>query len=138
MARPKKDKYIIDNLCKVIDNYTQEHIDNNKYPVLKECCIFNNLCYDYVIELQKKSKEEGDERLSRSIRRLLDWKEVLLERGGLSGSVNSNFAMFILKQPAHNWRDKPKEEEDNSQVVEALKLLGSVKEAVKKELENGE
>lgn len=136
MARPKKDKYIIENICKVIDNYVNEHIENKAYPILKECCILNDLYYDYVMELQRTSKEQGDERLSQSIRRLLDYKEVLLERGGLSGSVNSNFAMFILKQPAHNWKDKPKEEEDNNQIVEALKILGSVKEAVKKELEN--
>jgi len=80
----------------MIDEYT----DKTEFPIIKEVCFFNDWNYDYVMELQR-----GNEELSQSIKRLLTKKEIALERGVHAGTIDRTFAIFTLKQHAHNWSD---------------------------------
>lgn len=98
-GRPKKDKYKIDYMMNQINQYTEDA--NNIIPILKECCLLNDWNYDYVMELQRNNPE-----LSQSIKRLLDWKEVKLEQGALTGKFDKTMVIFTLKQPAHGWTDR--------------------------------
>lgn len=38
------------------------------------------------------------EQLSQSVKNLLGWREVMLERGGCNGSIDRTMAVFCLKQ----------------------------------------
>lgn len=90
-------RYDIDGMCKKIEKYIN---DNRKgVPILKECCLLNDWDYDYVITLQR-----GNEELKRSTRKILNWKEVQLEKGALSGKIDKTMAIFSLKQLG--WTDK--------------------------------
>ena len=94
MARPKTDKYNIDNMIKIIDEYTK----NTDLPILKEVCYKNKWNYDTIMKYQR-----DNELLMQSIKTLLDKKETQLERGGLLGKYNNTMAIFSLKQLG--WRD---------------------------------
>lgn len=94
MARPKSDKYNIETMISIIEEYTK----TIELPILKEVCYQNKWNYDYVMQLQRDNEE-----LSQSIKTLLDKKETQLERGGLSGKYNNTMAIFSLKQLG--WRD---------------------------------
>lgn len=110
-GRPKQDKYNIADMVKVIDDYT----DEVKFPILKECCLENNWEYDYVMKLQRNYDE-----LRQSIKRLLDKKEVILEKMMLSGKANVTACIFTLKQPAHGWSDKHEIQLDNDATVNII------------------
>lgn len=114
MARPKKAKYQLKNLCKIIDEYTNV----TSIPILKEVCYQNDLNYSYV--MQMRTKEENVE-LSNSIKRLLDKKEAQLERLGLIGKIDRGMAIFSLKQLG--WKDKPEQEDSIESIVQGMNTL---------------
>lgn len=114
MARPKKAKYQLKNLCKIIDEYT----NTTSIPILKEVCYQNDLNYSYV--MQMRTKEENVE-LSNSIKRLLDKKEAQLERLGLTGKIDRGMAIFSLKQLG--WKDKPEQEDSIESIVQGMNTL---------------
>lgn len=114
MARPKKAKYQLKNLCKIIDEYTNV----TSIPILKEVCYQNDLNYSYV--MQMRTKEENVE-LSNSIKRLLDKKEAQLERLGLTGKIDRGMAIFSLKQLG--WKDKPEQEDSIESIVQGMNTL---------------
>lgn len=114
MARPKKAKYQLKNLCKIIDEYTNK----TSIPILKEVCYQNDLNYSYV--MQMRTKEENVE-LSNSIKRLLDKKEAQLERLGLTGKIDRGMAIFSLKQLG--WKDKPEQEDSIESIVQGMNTL---------------
>jgi len=93
-GRPKKPKYNIKSMVKIIDEYT----DTAYIPILKECCFENNWGYDYVMELERKHEE-----LSQSIKRLKIKKEAVLEKMLYTGLNNTGY-IFSLKQLG--WRDR--------------------------------
>lgn len=117
-------------MCKHIDAYTKRIISAGGYPILKECCLENDWHYDYVMELQRTTRESGDTRLTQSIKTLLAHKEIILERGMISGSLNVTGCIFTLKQHSHGWTDRPKVDTDSEQVVEAFKILSTFKQKV--------
>lgn len=114
IARPPTGKYDIDKMIAIIDKYTNE----TTYPILKEVCFLNYWYYDFVMKLQREKEE-----LRQSIRRLLDKKEIQLEKGAISGQINTNFAIFTLKQPAHGWTDKPAEINNTSDALTQIKNI---------------
>jgi hypothetical protein len=114
MARPKKAKYQLKNLCKIIDEYTNV----TSIPILKEVCYQNDLNYSYV--MQMRTKEENVE-LSNSIKRLLDKKEAQLERLGLTGKIDRGMAIFSLKQLG--WKDKPEQEDSIESIAQGMNTL---------------
>lgn len=125
MGRITKPKYEIDYMLDKIYEYTE----TTELPILKEVCYLNNWNYDYV-----KQMEARDENLSHSIKRLLNKKEVELEKGGLCGKYNKTMAVFSLKQLG--WRDSI--EINNNEMMDK-KLAGIVKKLEKiKEQENEE
>lgn len=123
MARPKRLDvngevfYDIDTMCEKIEDYLQEC----DIPVLKECCLINGWNYEYVQQLRNK---EGNEKLYRAIRRILDYKEVELEKGALTGKLEKTMAIFSLKQLG--WRDKTEEKEESKENAVADILLNMI------------
>ena len=99
-GRKPTGKYDIPDMVEKIDAYLES--TKEELPILKECCLQNDWNYDYVMQLQRQHED-----LAHAIKKLLDWKEVRLERGGLSGKYDKTMVIFTLKQPTHGWRDKP-------------------------------
>lgn len=122
IARGQTSKYNIAHMIKIIREYT----DDSDLPILKECCYQNDWVYDSVMQIQQKHEDLREE-----IKRLLMKKEVCLERGVHAGKLKETMAIFTLKQPAHGWKDKPKEDEEDN----TLNLLSSVLDEVKKQSE---
>lgn len=115
MARPSFEKYNIDFMKKKIDEYIESR--KKSIPILKECCLLNDWDYDYVMKLQRE--HEG---LRQSIKKLLNWKEVKLEQGAMTGQLNTTMAVFSLKQLG--WRDKHEQEDtSNAVALEAIRLI---------------
>lgn len=95
MGRVATGKYDIAKMVEIIDDYT----DKTSVPILKEICYQNHWYYDYVMQLQRNNED-----LTHSIKRLLDKKEVALERGMISGDLKATACIFSLKQLG--WKDK--------------------------------
>jgi len=94
-AKGKNNKYNIPKMIRILRKYTETH----DYPILKECCLENGWSYNYFIDLQRKNEE-----LCTEARRLLDLKEVKLEKALLTGQNNTG-VIFALKQLG--WKDNP-------------------------------
>ena len=124
MARPVKKledgtaKYNIKHMCLKIDEYIKKNKIN--VPILKECCLDNDWNYDYVMELQR-----GNPLLSQSTRKLLNQKEVNLEKFALTGKVDKTMAIFSLKQMG--WKDKQDSDSNEETLKKLAELLGNIK-----------
>ena len=88
-------RYNISRMVKKVRQYT----DKADLPILKECCLENGWDYDYFLQLQREH-----EKLRVAAKRLLDTKEVKLERALAAGQNNTGF-IFMLKQLG--WKDNP-------------------------------
>lgn len=121
MAKKATGKYDINKLCKLLNEYTEA----TDIPILKECCLNNNLSYDYISQLKRKEIEENpnilDRPLTLAIKRLLDKKEVSLEKMALNGKIDRGMAIFSLKQIG--WKDNPTIEDDTKNIVGAVNTL---------------
>ena len=93
MGRPKK--YVEAEMVDIIDKYT----DEEDIPILKEVCYLNRWNHKYIYELAEKHSG-----LSESIKRLIQKKEVQLEKLGAMGVINPTLAIFSLKQLG--WKDR--------------------------------
>lgn len=82
-------------MIKIIRKYT----DESACPILKEVCFENGWNYIYVMQLQREH-----ELLRAEIARLLDKKEIQLEKALMTGANNTAF-IFQLKQLG--WKDNP-------------------------------
>lgn len=95
------------------------YIDTATIPIISEFAYINKIRRQSLYENAKKYKPLDD---------ALDFlrlkKESQLEKGALSGDLNSTMAIFSLKQLG--WRDKPIEEEDNSGFEAFKELLTTV------------
>lgn len=120
LGRPAKSKYKINFMVEKINQYIQEKRDD--LPILKECCLINDWNYDYVMQLQRENPA-----LSQSIKKLLDWKEVNLEKGALTGRIDKTMAIFSLKQPAHGWSDNPIHEDNSEELSKISEVLISIR-----------
>lgn len=135
-GRPKKPKYEINSLIKVFDKYLNEKITQGQIPIIKECCLLNNLDYDYVLELRRTHAKDGNMELSRSIKKMLYWKEVICEKLLITGAGNTAGIIFILKQPAHGWTDR--QQIDHSASDDLLKTIIERNKAIKEAIENSD
>lgn len=95
MARPKTKKWNPKRIISLMNRYT----DGTQLPILKEFCFNNNLEYKYLLQLCASDAE-----LDRARCRLLDKKEIQLEKALMTGTNNTAF-IFQLKQLG--WRDNP-------------------------------
>lgn len=95
MARPTTKKWNPKRIINLMKRYTND----TQLPILKEFCFNNNLEYKYLLQLCANNKE-----LDRARCRLLDKKEIQLEKALMTGANNTAF-IFQLKQLG--WRDNP-------------------------------
>ena len=72
-----------------------------RVPILKECCLLNNWNYDILMDHLRWQDDE----LNKMIKTLLHWKEIILERGMMTGVFKPGPAVFCLKQLG--WKDGP-------------------------------
>ena len=111
VGRPTFPRYEIPYMLERIDEYVNDYIINYSYekgvPILKECCLLNRWNYTYFMELRTKHPELDD-----AANILLDWKEVLLEKGALQGKLDKTFVIFTLKQMG--WSDKVQVNQDTT------------------------
>ena len=77
------------------------------------------------MQLQAKTKGDGDNRLSQCISRLVDTKEYSLEKYALQGRIDKTMAVFSLKQLG--WRDQQVVDVGSS-AVDGLKITLKVAE----------
>lgn len=120
MGRKPSGKYEIPDMIAKIIAYT----DDTSLPILKEICYQNHWDYQYVMNLQA-----ANENLREPIRRLLDKKEVVLERGGLTGGLDKTMAIFSLKQLG--WTDRVVNDTDTTTLDRVLDVLDAVREQAK-------
>jgi hypothetical protein len=85
------DEEKIQKTIKLLDKY----IDDNEIPIVAE--------FAYLHNIRKATLYEKEE-LKYSIKRLTEKKEAQLEKGALSGVINTTMAIFSLKQIG--WSDK--------------------------------
>jgi hypothetical protein len=131
-GRPKKrDKdgniiYDIPTMVKKINKYTDECITGEKLniPIAKECYLKNGWDCDYVNQLARENDE-----LSLSIKRMLGYKEVYLEKLATVGAIDKTMAIFSLKQLG--WRDEVKSD-INLTAKRDTEILDSVLNQMKK------
>lgn len=101
MARPVSGKYVQEEMCERLNDYTDTCIRKKKVPILKEVVVKMGWNYDTVMGLERK---EGWEQLSEAINRLVNTKEYMLERLALDGKITNTMAVFSLKQLG--WKDQ--------------------------------
>lgn len=106
MARPQKvsDRQLI----KGADEYLRECKEKNTFPIIKEFAIRMGISYNRLCERGYENEE-----LSNAIKRIHDTKEIVLERGAMTGQFQPSMAIFSLKQMG--WRDKFEEKEESDE-----------------------
>lgn len=109
MGRPSTGKY--DSFARKLNKYIKDCRAEEKLPILKEFCLERGFDYEYVYALARK---HPDSELAQSIKKCVGYKEVDLERGGLTGKYDRTMAVFSLKQLG--WTDKPKKEQPEGEV----------------------
>lgn len=112
-VKTKYDKNTIDEMCRIIEAYT----DETEIPILKEVCYLNYWTYGSITKLSERNPF-----ICQSIKRLLDKKEAQLERLALLNKINCTQSIFSLKQLG--WRDRQEfttqEEDGLKQMAQAL------------------
>lgn len=94
-----KQRVSVRKLVKDADEYIREAMP----PIVAEYANQHGISRQYIYQLGKKYPEVND-----TIKKIIDAKEICLERNGLNGNFNPAMAIFSLKQLG--WRDLPKEE----------------------------
>lgn len=123
MARPRvDDRYEIEKMIEIIEAYT----NTSPLPILKEVCFQNRWDYQYFMNLQA-----ANPLLRESTKRLLDKKEIELEKGVHAGTLEKTFAIFTLKQPVHGWTDAPQKDADSATINRVLDVLEAVRDQAK-------
>jgi hypothetical protein len=102
-GRPRK---YTKKLLKEIEEKIIAYTDNTPVPILAECA--------YELGMHRRQMYEFPE-LNHAIKRLITKKESVLEKGALSGKLNTSMAIFSLKQLG--WSDK--QEVNHSGAIEA-------------------
>jgi hypothetical protein len=93
MARPREYDYL--EIAKLLNEYTE----NTEIPIIAEFCYLNDIPRDYLYKMGDKEPE-----LLHAIKRCTMRKEVVLEKGTLTGVYDKTMAIFSLKQLG--WKDK--------------------------------
>lgn len=100
-ANPES-KYHADNLIPAFEKYITE----TEYHIIKEFLLLYKLSGTPFNNARAYLESIGDMRLSELMEASINKKEVFLEKKAIAGEIDTKFAMFILKQPCHGWRDK--------------------------------
>jgi len=105
------DKEKIEETIELLDKY----IDDNEIPIVAE--------FAYLHNIRKATLYEKEE-LKYSIKRLTEKKEAQLEKGALSGVINTTMAIFSLKQIG--WSDKQEIEHSGEMSVNIGKEFNGI------------
>lgn len=115
-GRPKSEKYNVEKMVSILEEYTDNCLRKKIVPIFKEVCVNEHWNYHYVMTIKN---DEGKESLNDSIKRLIDAKEFMLERKGLEGTISKSMAIFSLKQLG--WKDQ-REVELGDEAAKVLKI----------------
>lgn len=113
MARPQK--ITDEQLIKAANKYLEDCNANKDIPIVREFALQVGLCNSRLYERALINDE-----LSSAIKRISDTKQVVLEKGALTGKFNPTMAIFSLKQMGwSDHKDDPdeKEEDDNGVIM---------------------
>lgn len=101
-----------------------QYADTTPIPIIKEFAMIVGYTREYLYELAATHPKSG---LRAALQRIIDRKEIALERGALSGELDRSMAIFSLKQLG--WRDQPPEQKNDDKLDE---ILRSIKDAADK------
>ena len=96
------------------------YADTAPIPIVKEFAMQVGYPYTYLYELAAKHPTFHE-----ALRRIVDMKEIILEKGALTGELDRSMAIFSLKQIG--WRDQPQENKQNDDKLD--ELLRSITDA---------
>lgn len=144
MARPITEKFKdINKIAKIFENALKDAILQNKYIVVKEICLRNNLPYDYILELKRElpqsedaERREAGVRLSQSIKNIISWQEVICEKKLIIGEGNLAGVIFKLKQHQHGWTDR--QQIEHSATDEVIKMIEAKNKMIKEAIDNSD
>ena len=103
MARPRSRTPAQDE--ELFKRFT-EYIDNNELPIIAEFAYMNNIERQYLYD---------NAMFSTLLKKCIAKKEANLERGALTGRLNSTMAIFSLKQIG--WKDKQADEMQQQPII---------------------
>jgi len=112
VARPRK--MPLADLVAAANHYA----DTAPIPIIKEFALQVGYTREYLYELAAAHPKSG---LREALQRIVDQKEVILEKGALSGQLDRSMAIFSLKQLG--WRDTPPEKKDDDKLDEMLRTI---------------
>lgn len=98
-----------------------QYADTAPIPIVKEFALQVGYPYTYLYELAAKHPT-----FHAALRRIVDQKEIILEKGALTGALDRSMAIFSLKQIG--WRDQPPAEKSDEKLDA---LLRSIDEAAR-------
>ena len=99
-------------------------------PIVKEFALLHGISRQRLYQIADECAAKGDYRLKEEMQRMIDAKEVMLEKKGLTGEYASTMAIFSLKQLG--WSDKV-EQKTTAKVID---LSGLSTEELKKILDD--
>ena len=94
-----------------------EYIKTANPPILAEYAHMHGITRQYLYQLADIKNQAGDHRLSDTIKKISEAKEIILERKTLTGEYNSTMAVFSLKQLG--WKDRT-EIDANTEALEKM------------------
>ena len=144
MARPITERFKdINKIAKIFENALEQAIEKGSYPIVKEICLRNKLPYDYIMELKREmpklenpDRKAQGERLAQSIKKIIDWQEVVLERMLISGNGSPAGIIFKLKQHQHGWTDK--QQIEHSATDDIIKMIEAKNKMIKEAIDNSD
>ena len=96
-----------------------QYADTAPIPIVKEFALQVGYTREYLYELANKHPT-----FRKAMQRIVDQKEIILEKGALTGALDRSMAIFSLKQLG--WRDQPPEQKTDDKLDA---LLRSIKDA---------
>lgn len=101
-------------LTELVDAATQ-YADTAPIPIVKEFALQVGYAREYLYELAAAHPKSG---LREALQRIIDQKEIILEKGALTGALDRSMAIFSLKQIG--WRDQPPDNKQSDDKLDAL------------------
>lgn len=123
-GRPRKIDY------KKLVSDADDYIANADPPILAEYAHMHGITRQYLYELADREKSNGNSKISDTIKKISEAKEIILERKGLSGDYNATMSVFSLKQLG--WKDRQEIVDETAlakldQILEETKQNASAK-----------
>ena len=111
---PRKKKIPLNELVAAANHYA----DTAPIPIVKEFALQVGYAREYLYELASLHPKSG---LREALQRIIDQKEIILEKGALTGALDRSMAIFSLKQIG--WRDQPPERKNDDKIDALLRSI---------------